>query len=384
MRSQLPSTLDALIQPAVWPYRGGWKLGWAPVSLWKAATEINIDEFVADISAATAHREGFITGVVQYQAAPESPLAVAALYPPENTLDISPELIVEWIECLGADTHFALTAPFTCELSEADYLLAIDEIKRYLISGDCYQVNFARRYATHFQGTALIGFLRLLAEHPAPHASFFTLPSGDAVFGVSPERFLHIENDAVVTEPIKGSRARGADAAEDALISQQLANSEKDRAENLMIVDLLRNDLGRVCESGSISAEPLFEVRRFSNVLHLVSTVRGKLTSTISPLAALLSCFPGGSITGAPKKRAMEIIDELETAPRGFYCGSQFSLDGNGELESNILIRTFQTQGAKIYCHGGGGIVMDSDPHEEYLESEFKVRALMQTLESIR
>ena len=228
-----------------------------------------------------------------------------------------------------------------------------------------------------------MGFLHLFADHPAPHASFFTLPNGDAVFGVSPERFLHIENGVVVTEPIKGSRARGKDSNEDALIAQQLAQSEKDRAENLMIVDLLRNDLGRVCEFGSISAEPLFEVRQFSNVLHLVSTVRGRLKNTVTPLAALLSCFPGGSITGAPKRRAMEIIDELETAPRGFYCGSLFSLDSKSELESNILIRTFQTQGENVYCHGGGGIVMDSDPHEEYLESAFKVRALMKTLENI-
>jgi para-aminobenzoate synthetase component I len=147
-----------------------------------------------------------------------------------------------------------------------------------------------------------------------------------------------------------------------------------------MIVDLLHNDLGQVCEAGSVKADPLFELRRFSNVQHLVSTITGTLRAEVLPLAALLACFPGGSITGAPKKRAMQIIAELEPVPRGFYCGSQFVLDSDGNLDSNILIRTFQTSGEQIVCHGGGGIVIDSDAEQEYQESLFKIEKLMTSL----
>ena len=148
-----------------------------------------------------------------------------------------------------------------------------------------------------------------------------------------------------------------------------------------MIVDLLRNDLGICCEPGSVQADPLFELRRFSNVQHLVSTVTGTLRQDLSPLDALLGAFPGGSITGAPKKRAMEIIAELEPVPRGAYCGSFFWMDNQGNLDSNILIRTLQTDGDRLYCHGGGGIVFDSVPEAEYEESRFKVAKLMGALE---
>ena len=148
-------------------------------------------------------------------------------------------------------------------------------------------------------------------------------------------------------------------------------------AENLMIVDLLRNDLSQVSETGSVQASKLFELRAFSNVQHLVSTIEGRLRKGMSPISALLTCFPGGSITGAPKKRAMEVIGELEPHPRGFYCGTQFSLDEQGNLDSSILIRTFQTENNNITCHGGGGIVIDSDATSELRESGFKVEALM-------
>ena len=186
----------------------------------------------------------------------------------------------------------------------------------------------------------------------------------------------------MVTEPIKGSRPRGATEVEDRALGRALLRHPKDRAENLMIVDLLRNDLGRFCDAGSIQADPLFELRRFSNVQHLVSTVRGRLRDGVAPLAALIRAFPGGSITGAPKKRAMQIIQELEPAPRGAYCGSLFWQDDQGRFDSNILIRTLQTDGDRLHCHGGGGIVFDSDPDEEYAESWFKVRKLMRSVNS--
>lgn len=269
---------------------------------------------------------------------------------------------------------------FISDTDKLAYFEHLARIREYLRAGDCYQVNYTRRFSAPFSGNAYHAWRRLVARHPAPHASYFSIDPAHTVFGVAPERFLQIRNGIVKTEPIKGSRPRGQTGPEDIAYGEDLARSEKDRAENLMIVDLLRNDLGKVCLTGSVQAESLFELRRFSNVQHLVSTVIGTLRNDISPLDALLLCFPGGSITGAPKKRAMEIIAELEPYPRGFYCGSQFVLDADGNLDSNILIRTFQTDGNLIHCHGGGGIVIDSDPEQEFAESAFKITALMQAL----
>ncbi len=280
-----------------------------------------------------------------------------------------------------AGRHFRLNTPFRPEQERSHYHRAVTRIREWLAAGDCYQVNYAQRFCATWQGDPLAAFDRLLAVHPAPHACFFRA-GGEAVFGVSPERFLSITGRRASTEPIKGSQPRGADEQEDRMLGGRLLTSAKDRAENLMIVDLLRNDLGRFCEPGSIRAAPLFELRRFSNVQHLVSTVTGTLRTGVRPLAALLDAFPGGSITGAPKRRAMQIIAELEPAPRGAYCGSFFWQDDQGRFDSNILIRTLQTDGDRLYCHGGGGIVYDSEPAAEYEESWFKVRKLMAALET--
>ncbi|EKF72813.1 para-aminobenzoate synthase component I [Alcanivorax hongdengensis A-11-3] len=282
---------------------------------------------------------------------------------------------------IDCETGFRLTTAFTADMAHQQYRQRIDKILAYLEAGDCYQVNLAQRFSATFEGDPLAGWQKLLWQHPAPHACFFRMGE-DALFGVSPERFLSIQQDRVVTEPIKGSRPRGATPEEDARLGEALRQHPKDRAENLMIVDLLRNDLGACCEPGSVRAEPLFELRRFSNVQHLVSTVSGRLRAELTPLDALLSAFPGGSITGAPKRRAMEIIAELEPSPRGAYCGSFFWQDDLGNFDSNILIRTMQTRGKHLYCHGGGGIVYDSDPAEEYRESLFKVEKLMAALQS--
>lgn len=278
-----------------------------------------------------------------------------------------------------SSSDFRLTLPFQAQQSSDQYRHALTRIHAYLSAGDCYQVNYAQRFRANWRGDPLAAFDRLLTAHPAPHACFFR-DRDNVVFGVSPERFLRIKEGVVRTEPIKGSRPRGRDATEDRALGEALCRHPKDRAENLMIVDLLRNDLGEFCAAGSISVDPLFELRRFSNVQHLVSTVTGTLRPGVSPLAALLSAFPGGSITGAPKRRAMQIIQELEPHPRGAYCGSLFWQDDKGRFDSNILIRTLQTDGDALYCHGGGGIVYDSDPNEEYEESWFKVRKLMEAL----
>lgn len=276
---------------------------------------------------------------------------------------------------------FTLASAFQPEQNRQAYLRSLARIQAYLQAGDCYQVNLAQRFSAHFSGSTLGAWLALQLDHPAPHSCYFETGHGDSVFGVSPERLLSIQGRRAVTEPIKGSRPRGQTPDEDDLLAAELQANPKDQAENLMIVDLLRNDLGISCESGSIKASPLFELRRFSNVQHLVSTITGTLKADITPLQALFSAFPGGSITGAPKKRAMEIITELEPRPRGAYCGSFFWMDDQGNLDSNILIRTLQTEGDRLYCHGGGGIVFDSVPEAEHEESCFKVAKLMGALE---
>jgi para-aminobenzoate synthetase component 1 len=308
----------------------------------------------------------------------DTPLAVVHLFSPGTVTRHTPG---QAGAALPAQQPFLLRHGFRAELPGDDYRQRIAAIHAYEKAGDCYQVNFAQRLCSRYRGDPLDGFRQLLKAHPAPWSSFFRWQPDQAVFGVSPECFLRTRGDTIVSEPIKGSRPRGDSATADQRLADELTGSGKDRAENLMIVDLLRNDLGQVCVPGSITAEPLFELRRFSNVQHLVSTIRGSLRAGCLPLQALLSAFPGGSITGAPKKRAMQIIQELEPVARGFYCGSQFWLDDRGDLDANILIRSFQCRGEAIVCHGGGGIVVDSDADTEHAESLFKVEKLMQALD---
>ncbi|MCH8542835.1 MAG: aminodeoxychorismate synthase component I [Alcanivorax sp.] len=332
-------------------------------------------------SLLAAHPEGVAMGLVSYEAARDLHAADCALATPVPAVVVHIHAVTD--SDLGAvdNDDFRLTEPFRADWSQEQYLSAMARIQSYLAAGDCYQVNLAQRFSARFTGSPWAGWRRLLAAHPAPHACYMDYGEGQ-VFGVSPERFLSIRRGRMVTEPIKGSQPRGETAEEDEALGHALLASEKDRAENLMIVDLLRNDLGQVAVPGSVQAAPLFELRRFSNVQHLVSTVTAQLRPEVLPLAALLACFPGGSITGAPKRRAMQIIAELEGSPRGFYCGSLFWQKANGDFDSNILIRTLQSQAGEIICHGGGGIVHDSAPRQEYRESLFKVEKLMAALDT--
>ena len=229
----------------------------------------------------------------------------------------------------------------------------------------------------------LEAFQALARANPTPHSAFIRAGQS-SVLSVSPERFLKIKGKTVTTSPIKGTRQRGDTPQEDARLAAELMQSEKDRAENLMIVDLLRNDLSRNAAKGSVVVDRLFELESYRNVHHLVSHIRCKLADGVSPMKALLDAFPGGSITGAPKIRAMEIIRELEPHYRGPYCGSVFFRGLDGSLESNIAIRTLFCDGeGKIHCCGGGGVVSDSDPESEYQETLTKVKPLMDFLETL-
>ncbi|WP_189608241.1 aminodeoxychorismate synthase component I [Saccharospirillum salsuginis] len=266
-------------------------------------------------------------------------------------------------------------------MSEATYQDRFERIREYILAGDIYQANLTRQWrATLPENVSDWALYRHLIERvPAPF-SVYHKAADHTLLSVSPERFITIDQDRMTTQPIKGTRRRGKSEAEDRQLAEELSASEKDRAENLMIVDLLRNDLSRNAAIGSVKVPDLFKLETFSNVHHLVSTITARLKSGSTPLDALRDAFPGGSITGAPKRRAMEIIEELELAPRGSYCGSAFWLGDDGCFDSNILIRSLVRQHDRLVCSGGGGIVADSVGDEEYKESATKVRQLLEAL----
>jgi len=277
--------------------------------------------------------------------------------------------------------NFSIQSEILSNFDEQSYAYAFDRIKQYIRDGDCYQVNLAQRFTVDFSGESWDAYLRLRQLNPAPFGCFFNLPDS-AILSSSPERFIKIRNRLVETKPIKGTRRRSSFAYEDKALAAELLESEKARAENLMIVDLLRNDLGKTCAKGSISVPKLFELKSYATVHHLVSTVTGYLDESQHVLDLLRGCFPGGSITGAPKLRAMEIIEELEPHRRSVYCGSIGYIGFDGSMDSNIAIRTLVYHQDKMYCWAGGGIVADSKMKSEYQECFDKVAALMYLLEA--
>lgn len=280
----------------------------------------------------------------------------------------------------SAGPPFRLTRPFASNLDADAYRAALQRIDAYIHAGDCYQINFAQRFQAGYQGDPWLAYRALRAVAPTPFAAFLDLPEG-AVLSLSPERFLLCTaRGEVETRPIKGTRPRGRDVEEDRALAAELAASAKDRAENLMIVDLLRNDLSRNCRPGSVEVPALFSIEHYPNVHHMVSVVRGRLKAQASPLTLLRDAFPGGSITGAPKIRAMEIIDELEPQRRSVYCGSIGYISCCGRMDTSITIRTLLCRQGEIYCWAGGGIVADSTVEAEYQETFNKVDNLLNAL----
>ncbi len=271
--------------------------------------------------------------------------------------------------------EFEVLSELQPNMDKEFYARAFNKIKHYIREGDCYQVNLAQRFSIDVAGDPWVAYLKLRKLNAAPYSSFFKIPEG-AVLSTSPERFLKVDNGLVETKPIKGTRRRSTDVYEDRALSEDLMESKKDRAENLMIVDLLRNDIGKSCRHGSVSVPKLFALESFAKVHHLVSTVIGQLADKYHALDLLRGCFPGGSITGAPKLRAMEIIEALEPHRRSIYCGSMAYIGFDGNMDSNITIRTLVHHKDKMYCWAGGGIVMDSRLDAEYQECFDKVAAI--------
>ncbi len=280
------------------------------------------------------------------------------------------------------DSPFKMTSAFKSNTSEEDYHKALKRIDDYIHAGDCYQVNFAQRFSATCEGDPWQAYKQLREEAPTHYAAYYDTPQG-AVLSYSPECFLAVDSSGhVITQPIKGTRPRGQTPEEDQALAEQLRSSEKDRAENVMIVDLLRNDLSKVCKPHSVKVPSLFDIEHYKNVHHLVSTVVGTLSKNQSPIDLLRNCFPGGSITGAPKIRSMEIIDELEAHRRSIYCGSIGYISLSGSMDTSITIRTLLIEENKVHCWAGGGIVADSISQMEYQETYDKVNNLLEGLYS--
>ncbi|WP_251359674.1 aminodeoxychorismate synthase component I [Kangiella sp. TOML190] len=303
---------------------------------------------------------------------------------------------------------FALSSAWQSNMDEQEYLDKFQKVHDYIHAGDCYQVNLAQRFQASFSGHPWNAYLQLTEHNQAPFSAYMNLGK-QQILSLSPERFIQIEKidgkSHVVTQPIKGTRPRSKDPLEDKQLSDELLSSEKDRAENLMIVDLLRNDIGRTAEYGSVDVTKLFELQSFISVHHLVSTIEADLADGKDGLDLLEHCFPGGSITGAPKIRAMEIIEELEPHRRSIYCGSVLYYDFRGFLDSSITIRTLVAESSSpnsaegslfaegslhaeaslfaegsIYAWGGGGLVADSEAASEYQETYHKLSRILPVL----
>lgn len=280
---------------------------------------------------------------------------------------------------IGMESTFQVHGSITSNFCRSSYESAFVQVQNYLHAGDCYQINLAQRFAAKASGDSFAAYCKLRQLSPAPYAAFLNLPQGQ-ILCASPERFLQVQQGHVETKPIKGTRPRVADTQQDALLVQDLCSNPKDRAENLMIVDLLRNDLSKSCMPGSVQVPRLFEVESYATVHHLVSTVTGELAAGRDALSLLRDCFPGGSVTGAPKQRAMEIIEQLEPQRRGIYCGAIGYVGFDGNMDCNIAIRTLVYSGGEIRCWAGGGIVADSEVGAEYQETLDKAAAMLALL----
>ncbi|MBL0472986.1 aminodeoxychorismate synthase component I [Aeromonas veronii] len=277
---------------------------------------------------------------------------------------------------------FALLGAWQSNMSRAEYGEKFARIQEYLAAGDCYQINLTQRFSAPYQGDEWQAYCLLATANKAPFSAFIRLPES-ALLSLSPERFLLLDGRHIETKPIKGTRPRHPDPATDRQVAQELAQADKDRSENLMIVDLLRNDIGRVSRPGSVSVPHLFAVESFPAVHHLVSTIHGELDARWQGVDLLRACFPGGSITGAPKIRAMEIIEELEPQRRNAYCGSIGYLSQHGRMDTSICIRTLIAEAGRLHCWAGGGIIADSDADSEYQETYDKVARILPPLSAL-
>jgi para-aminobenzoate synthetase component 1 len=379
------SRFDDLAMPDVVLGLYDWVLAWDHEEgrAWLIST--GIPEIAADARARrAAARAAEVRGLISGQGAggqggSEGISEGIRIWPPGPLAPLPPDQPPKFAVSGGWwPSSLDLRSSFT----HAAYVEAVARVREYILAGDIFQANLSQRFEAPLREPAWSLYRRLRTRNAAPFAAFFDLPDA-TILSASPERFLRLDADRhVQTRPIKGTRPRGVGPEHDAALGQALTESAKDRAENLMIVDLMRNDLSRICLPGSVRVQDLFALERYATVHHLVSTVVGDLAPGADAVDLLRATFPGGSITGAPKLRAMEIITELEPSARGVYCGSIGYLSVTGAMDTSIAIRTVVVRHGRIYFSAGGGITAGSDPEQEYRETLDKARGIIDVLES--
>ncbi len=335
----------------------------------------------------------FFSNILAFDHVRQRILIISNVFIEEGTapLQAKYQKAVSEIEALEEKLHRPVSSPdlrpphtdsikIKSNFSKADYLKAVERAKEYIKAGDIFQVVLSQRFTVDVEAAPFNIYRALRMVNPSPYMFYLRL-SGFSVIGSSPERLVKISDGKAHYRPIAGTRPRGRHEDEDALLAEELKADEKEQAEHIMLVDLGRNDLGKVCEYGSVELMDLMFVERYSHVMHLVSTLRGRLRPDIDRFDALMACFPAGTVTGAPKVRAMEIIEELEPSVRSVYAGAILYLDFSGNLDSCISIRTLVVKDGKAYVQAGAGIVADSVPEREFQETLNKAQALIKALE---
>ncbi len=301
-----------------------------------------------------------------------------------GTRELWPQLVERLQSPRPLDGQFHVSGELHANLDAAAYQQAFEKIQHYIHEGDCYQVNLAKRFEITAHGDPFVAYQQQRKLNAAPFSAYFQTPEA-TILSASPERLLSVSQGQVETKPIKGTRPRDRNnPVRDQQLADELQNSLKDRAENLMIVDLLRNDLGKVCQPGSVQVPRPFALESFATVHHLVTTITGKLAAGEDAVTLMRACFPGGSITGAPKLRAMEIIEELEPNRRGVYCGSVAYIGFDDRMDSSITIRTLVHSDERLRFWAGGGIVADSELAAEQQEVNDKAAAMFALVEQLR
>ncbi|MFV0819605.1 aminodeoxychorismate synthase component I [Tatlockia micdadei] len=292
--------------------------------------------------------------------------------------------IVKEVRCIWEQNNtrndtFILTKPFTPLITKADYRDSFNAIYRDLRRGRAYQVNYTQPFNAEYQGDSWLMYKKIRAKNPVPYSAFLRFSDAE-ILSFSPERFLLMDKNKLLTSPIKGTEKRSSDPKQDELLRSALLASSKNQAENVMIVDLLRNDLGKIAKPGSVHVRDLYAIESYQSVHHMVSNIEAICSEDMSMMDAFSACFPGGSITGAPKLEAMRIIAEQETYARGVYCGSIGYFSNHGRFDSNIAIRTVVARDEILHLAAGGGIVIDSNWEDEYLECFIKTDAIVNGL----
>lgn len=294
----------------------------------------------------------------------------------------NPDPILSWIDRQKNFKHhfstkFQILTPWKTNINQIDYIKKFHIIKNHLTAGNCYQICLSQRFKTTYIGNEWTVFKHLLNYNQAPFSAFIRLPKHSSILSFSPERFIKLHHSNITTQPIKGTLPRLQNKQDDEKQIIKLSQSIKNKSENLMIVDLLRNDIGKVALPGSINVTKLFEIQSFPKVHHMVSTITGKLAHNFEACDLLRACFPGGSITGAPKIQAMKIIEELEPHCRNIWSGSILYISCCGNMDSNIAIRTLLTEKNQLFCTVGSGIVFDSNYQKEYQEMLDKISTIL-------